>query len=112
MGDPKARGFLRFTSQGTILGRSDLPEAHRDVADVDVAALPNGALAFLGSGGLLLYRGLARGITNDQSHGFGLEFKGLRSIATGRLPVFGEGDGVFHLPATTLVQPCQEDGVR
>jgi len=53
--------------------------------------------------GLLFYRGLARGITNDQSQGFGLDFKGLRSIATGRLPIFGEGDGAFHLPATTLV---------
>ncbi|MCA9229615.1 MAG: ABC transporter permease [Planctomycetales bacterium] len=53
--------------------------------------------------GLLFYRGLARGITNDQSQGFGLEFKGLRSIATGRLPIFGEAEGAFHLPATTLV---------
>ena len=53
--------------------------------------------------GLLLYRGLARGITNDQSQGFGLGFKGLRSVATGRLPVLGDVDGVFHLPATTLV---------
>jgi len=52
--------------------------------------------------GLLLYRGIARGITNDQSQGFGLGFKGLRSIATGRLPVFGDADGVFQLPATTL----------
>jgi len=53
--------------------------------------------------GLLFYRGLARGITNDQSQGFGIEFRGLRSIATGRLPIFGETEGAFHLPATTLV---------
>jgi len=52
--------------------------------------------------GLLLYRGIARGITNDQSQGFGLGFKGLRKIATDRLPVFGDTEGVFHLPSTTL----------
>ncbi len=52
--------------------------------------------------GLLLYRGLARGITNDQSQGFGLQFKSLRAIATARLPLFGDGEGIFHLPATTL----------
>ena len=53
--------------------------------------------------GLLLYRGIARGMTHDQSQGFGLGFKGLRSIATARLPVFGHSDGVFHLPATVLI---------
>jgi ribose transport system permease protein len=53
--------------------------------------------------GLLLYRGIARGITDDRSQGFGVEFKGLRSIATSQLPVFGAGDDVFHLPATTLM---------
>jgi ribose transport system permease protein len=53
--------------------------------------------------GLLLYRGIARGITGDQSQGFGVGFKGLRSIATSRLPVFGSGEDVFHLPATTLM---------
>lgn len=39
--------------------------------------------------GLLLYRGLARGLTGDQTQGFGLEFQGLRSIATGKLPTLG-----------------------
>jgi ribose transport system permease protein len=53
--------------------------------------------------GLLLYRGIARGITGDQSQGFGVGFKGLRSFATSRLPVFGTGEDVFHLPATTLM---------
>lgn len=53
--------------------------------------------------GLLLYRGLARGITGDQSQGFGIEFKGLRSIATSRLPIFGASEDIFHLPATTLI---------
>ena len=53
--------------------------------------------------GLLLYRGIARGLTGDVSQGFGSEFKGLRSIATHRLPIFGSDAGVFHLPATTFI---------
>ena len=53
--------------------------------------------------GLLLYRGVARGVTNDQSQGFGLEYDGLRSLATGHLPLFGDADGGFRLPATTLI---------
>lgn len=52
--------------------------------------------------GLLLYRGIARGLTGDLSQGFGVHFKELRSIATERLPIFGSGE-VFHLPATTLI---------
>jgi len=49
--------------------------------------------------GLLLYRGLARGITGDQSVGFGTGFRGLRSIATGQIELpFIDG---FSLPA-----PC------
>jgi ribose transport system permease protein len=51
--------------------------------------------------GLLIYRGVARGLTQDQSQGFGTGFKGLRALATARFPVFGEGG--FELPATTLV---------
>ena len=35
--------------------------------------------------GLLIYRGLARFITNDQSQGFGNSFEGLRWIATGKI---------------------------
>ncbi|HEX4416052.1 MAG TPA: ABC transporter permease [Lacipirellulaceae bacterium] len=53
--------------------------------------------------GLLLYRGIARGITGDQSQGFGLGYKSLRAIATSRLPIFGSSADVFHLPATTLI---------
>ncbi len=53
--------------------------------------------------GLLLYRGVARGITGDLSQGFGTGFKSLRSIATARLPIFGNDIHVFHLPAATLI---------
>lgn len=51
--------------------------------------------------GLLIYRGIARGLTQDQSQGFGTAFKGLRSLATAKFPIFGE-DG-FRLPATTII---------
>ena len=37
--------------------------------------------------GLLLYRGVARGFTNDQTVGFGGEFKSLRTLATGQIPI-------------------------
>ena len=37
--------------------------------------------------GLLLYRGMARYITDDQSLGFGGDYEGLRQIAVGKIPV-------------------------
>ena len=37
--------------------------------------------------GLLLYRGLARYLTDDQSLGFGTRFEGLRRVVTGSLPL-------------------------
>lgn len=49
--------------------------------------------------GLLLYRGLTRGITDDQTQGFQSSYHGLRTLATGRIDVpFIEG---FAIPA-----PC------
>lgn len=36
--------------------------------------------------GLLVYRGVLRGVTGDQSQGFGSAFKELRFLATGQLP--------------------------
>jgi ribose transport system permease protein len=48
--------------------------------------------------GLLLYRGIARGFTADQTVGFGSEFKTLRLLATGKIP-FLPG---FDLPAPLL----------
>jgi ribose transport system permease protein len=48
--------------------------------------------------GLLLYRGIARGFTADQTVGFGGEFKTLRLLATGKIP-FLPG---FDLPAPLL----------
>jgi ribose transport system permease protein len=53
--------------------------------------------------GLLLYRGIARGVTDDRSQGFGVAFKELRSIATKQIPIFGSDEDVFQLPATTLI---------
>lgn len=53
--------------------------------------------------GLLLYRGIARGITNDASQGFGNDFKGLRTLSTGHLSLFEDTAYAFRLPATTLV---------
>ena len=51
--------------------------------------------------GLLLYRGLARFITNDQSQGFGNSFEGLRHLATGKIPLpFSTG---FALPFPFLI---------
>jgi ribose transport system permease protein len=53
--------------------------------------------------GLLLYRGVARGITSDQSQGFGTAFKGLRTLATGHMRLFSGDDFNFRLPATALI---------
>ena len=51
--------------------------------------------------GLLLYRGVARGFTNDQTVGFGSEFKGLRTLATGKIAIpFVQG---FEIPAPWVV---------
>jgi ribose transport system permease protein len=51
--------------------------------------------------GLLLYRGIARGFTNDQTVGFGDGFKGLRLLATGKIAIpFVHG---FEIPAPCVV---------
>lgn len=51
--------------------------------------------------GLLLYRGITRGFTHDQTTGFGDGFKGLRLLATGKVGIpFVEG---FEIPAPWLV---------
>ena len=45
--------------------------------------------------GLLMYRGITRGFTGDQTQGFGADYKGIRSIATAEIPLpFVEGFGV------------------
>lgn len=49
--------------------------------------------------GLLIYRGVARGIAGDRTVGFGTEFSGLRSIATGKIPMPGME---FALPAPVV----------
>lgn len=51
--------------------------------------------------GLLLYRGLARGITGDQTQGFGNGFTGLRALATGKVGIpFVEN---FAIPAPCII---------
>ncbi|MDF1862166.1 MAG: ABC transporter permease [Verrucomicrobiales bacterium] len=49
--------------------------------------------------GLLLYRGLTRGLTNDQTAGFQGEFKGLRWLANGEIPITEN----FGLPVPLLI---------
>jgi ribose transport system permease protein len=52
--------------------------------------------------GLLLYRGIARGIT-EKTQGFGSDFTGLKAIVTTRLPIFGGSEDLFHLRSTALI---------
>ncbi len=49
--------------------------------------------------GLLIYRGLARGLTNDQVYGFQTGFKGLKQLAVWRLPITDS----FGIPAPFLI---------
>lgn len=49
--------------------------------------------------GLLLYRGLARGLTADQTQGFGGGWKALRALGNGRVPLTSD----FALPMPLLV---------
>lgn len=51
--------------------------------------------------GLLLYRGIARYLTDDQSLGFGGQFEGLRRIAIGAVPLPFTND--FALPAPFIL---------
>ncbi len=51
--------------------------------------------------GLLVYRGLARGITGDQTQGFGLTHEGLRSLALTRFTLGGLLP--FNIPSLVLV---------
>jgi ribose transport system permease protein len=56
--------------------------------------------------GLLLYRGLARYITDDQSQGFGSSYEGLRQLAIGKWqvnPQFAVPVSVFLLAGVALV---------
>lgn len=46
--------------------------------------------------GLLLYRGVARVLVNDQTQGFGTGHRGLRDLATASADLFGTG---FEVPA-------------
>jgi len=48
--------------------------------------------------GLLLYRGIARYVTDDQTLGFGNSYDGLRQVAIGKLPL----TGTFALPVPSF----------
>ena len=50
--------------------------------------------------GLLLYRGITRGLMDDQNQGFGLGFKGIRSLSTGKIDI---GDLGLPVPFLILV---------
>ena len=51
--------------------------------------------------GLMLYRGITRGFTGDQTVGFGDGYKGLRVLSTGKIPIpFVQG---FEIPAPWVV---------
>jgi ribose transport system permease protein len=51
--------------------------------------------------GLMLYRGIARGFTDDQTMGFGDDFAGLRLLSTGKIGIpFVQG---FEIPAPWVV---------
>lgn len=59
--------------------------------------------------GLLFYRGLARGLTEDQTQGFRGGYEGLRTLATGRIPIPGltdleafDGPSAFAIPAPAI----------
>ena len=49
--------------------------------------------------GLLMYRGITRGFTGDQTAGFGSELKGLRWLATGEVPITPS----FSLPFPAVI---------
>jgi len=49
--------------------------------------------------GLLIYRGITRGFTNDQTAGFQSELKGLRWLANGEIPITES----FGLPVPCLI---------
>lgn len=53
--------------------------------------------------GLLIYRGIARGITRDQTMGFGNDFKSLRWLATAKIPIPGVDNFAIPFPCVILV---------
>jgi len=51
--------------------------------------------------GLLIYRGLARWLTHDETQGFGNAYDGLRKLATGRIEL--PFAGAYRLPVTLII---------
>lgn len=53
--------------------------------------------------GLLVYRGIARWLTADKNQGYGGEFRGLRWLATGEIPLPGTDGYVLPVPFLLLL---------
>ncbi len=53
--------------------------------------------------GLLIYRGLARWLTSDNTQGFGNQYEGLRKLATGGIPVPGIPGFAVPIPFVIMV---------
>ena len=53
--------------------------------------------------GLLLYRGIARGFTGDQTQGFQNRYEGLRQLAVGRIPIPGVDGFAIPVPLVILL---------
>ena len=61
--------------------------------------------------GLLLYRGIARGLTGDQTQGFGGRFEELRQLSLGRIPIPGIQGFGLPVPVITLLVVAIAAGV-
>ena len=53
--------------------------------------------------GLLIYRGVARHVTRDETQGFGTGYEGLRSLAVGRIELPFPGDFALPVPCLVLI---------
>jgi ribose transport system permease protein len=61
--------------------------------------------------GLLLYRGIARGFTGDQTQGFGGRHESLRQLAAGRIPLPGVEGFAVPVPLVILLAVAVASGL-
>lgn len=71
-----SQGWACFPAMALLLGVAALLGAFHGVLITKLKLQP----FIVTLCGLLLYRGITRGLTGDQTQGFGLEFEGLRSV--------------------------------